>query len=149
MIVFFLNFIFFIITTLSNLITRLIFSVTAYLLVLIIQAFKVPGEVIHGALDQLGDIIKACFEYLLEVLMGAIGSIISSGLDLLKEAVIESVTATGSTMGSLAEKSRDSLDVVMKSLPDILDGLWDMVSTILKDLWDNYMDALGYVTQNA
>ncbi|KAH7576397.1 hypothetical protein JRO89_XS01G0053200 [Xanthoceras sorbifolium] len=123
--------------------------VTAYLLVLIIQAFKVPGEAIHGALDQLGDIIKACFEYFLEVLMEAIGSIISSGLDLLKEAVIESVTATGSTMGSLAEKSRDSLDVVMKSLPDILDGLWEMVSTIFKDLWDNYMDALGYVTQNA
>ncbi|KAK2662732.1 hypothetical protein Ddye_001306 [Dipteronia dyeriana] len=148
MIVFILNFIFCIITALSTLITRLIFSTTAYLLVLIIQAFKVPGEAIHGALEQLGDSIKACFESLLQVLMEAIGSMISYGFDLLKEAVTESIVVTGSTMGGLAEITRNSLDEVIKSLPEIFNGFSEMLSTIVKDLWDNYIDALGYVTQN-
>ncbi|KAJ4728429.1 Anti-sigma-I factor RsgI6 like [Melia azedarach] len=149
MVVFLLKFIFFFISTLSSLITRLIFSATAYLLVLFIQAFKVPGEAIQGALEQLADAIRSCFEYLWEILVEAIGSLISSAFDLFIQAVTESAVSSVSAVSDLAEKTRGSFDGLLKYLPEIFEGVAEFISNIAANLWKNYIDALAYVTENA
>lgn len=141
--------IFFAVNAISNLVSRLIFTVTAYVLVLIIQAFKVPGEAAHGALQQIAEAIKGCFEYLLEMIMEAISSLISSCFDLLTEVVTGSAAVTGSAVGGLVEKARNSFDGLLKDLPELANDFYEMVSTLISDLWNNYKEAVGYVTENA
>lgn len=149
MAVFLLKLIFFAVNALSYLVSRLIFTVTAYLVVLIIQAFKVPGQAAQGALEQVAEAIKGCFEYFLALVMEAISSLISTAFDLLIEAVTGSASVTGSAIGGLVEKTRTSLDELLKDLPDLVDGFSEMISTMLTDLWNNYKDAVGYVTEKA
>ncbi|XVF21325.1 hypothetical protein REPUB_Repub12eG0081300 [Reevesia pubescens] len=149
MLALFLNLIFFVVSTLSNLVTRLIFSATAYIVVLLIHAFKVPGEALQGALEQLAEAIKACFEYFLEMIIELTGSLISSVFDLFIEAVTSSAAISGEAFGTLVEKTRTSLEELLTDLPDIAEGFSEMISTVVTDLWNNCKDALGYVTENA
>ncbi|EOX93812.1 hypothetical protein QQP08_003508 [Theobroma cacao] len=145
----FLKVLFCIVSTISNLVTRLMFSATAYLLVLLIHAFKVPGEALQGALEQLAEAIKACFEYLLELIIELTSSLISSGFDLFIEAVTSSASVSGAAFGTLVEKTRTSLDELLTDIPEIAEGFSEMISTVVADLWNNYKNALGYVTENA
>ncbi|WCJ37939.1 hypothetical protein M5689_019028 [Euphorbia peplus] len=149
MIVFIFRLIFFTINTLSNLISRVILTACAQLLVLFIQAFRVPGQAAHGALQQIGDAIKACFETILELIWEIISSIISSIFDAVIEAIMGSVSVTGSGIGSLVEKTRTSFDDLLKDLPELGQEFSEMVSTLVIDLLNNYKDAFGYVTENA
>ncbi|EEF31287.1 conserved hypothetical protein [Ricinus communis] len=149
MIIFLVKLICFAINTASNLVSRLIFRVTAYLLVLIIQGLRLPGEAAHGALQQIAEAIKTCFEYIMELVMEMISSIISSSFDLLIEAVTGSASFTGSAIGGLVEKARTSFDGLLTDLPELAEEFSGMVSTAVTDLWDNYKDALRYITENA
>ncbi|XVF81244.1 hypothetical protein PTKIN_Ptkin15bG0140100 [Pterospermum kingtungense] len=144
-----LKFLFFVISTLSNLITRLIFSATAYIIVLLIHAFKVPGEALQGALEQLAEAIKSCFEYFLEQIIELTGSIISSVFDLFIEAVTSSASVSAAAFATLVEKTRTSLAELLTGLPEIAEGFSEMVSNMVTDLWNNYKYALEYVTENA
>ncbi|GFZ01863.1 hypothetical protein Acr_15g0004720 [Actinidia rufa] len=150
MVLFLLNIIFLALGTLSNLVFRIIFNVTTYMLVLVIQSFKVPGEVAKGALEQVADVIKLCVEYLVEFAWEAISSLLSALFDLVKEGVFGSVVATGSAIGGLLEHMRNSMDGFLKELiPEVLEGFSEMISTIVTDFWNNYKEAVGYVTENA
>ncbi|XWS47185.1 hypothetical protein CRYUN_Cryun14cG0131600 [Craigia yunnanensis] len=144
-----LKVIFCIVSTLSNLVTRLIFSATAYLLVLLIHAFKVPREALQGALEQLAEAIKACFEYILELIIEQTGSLISSVFDLFIEAVTSFASVSGEAFGTLVEKTRTSLEELLTGLPEIAEGFSEMISNVVTDLWNNYNSALEYVTENA
>ncbi|OMO66025.1 hypothetical protein CCACVL1_21313 [Corchorus capsularis] len=144
-----LKIIFYVVSTLSNLVTRLIFSATAYVVVLLIHAFKVPGEALQGALEQLAEAIKTCFEYLVELIIELTASLISSGFNLIIEAVTSSASVSGTVFGTLVEKTKSSLEELLTGLPEIADGFSEMISTVITDLWNNYKYALGYVTENA
>ncbi|KAF5930649.1 hypothetical protein HYC85_031522 [Camellia sinensis] len=149
MVLFLLNLIFTALSTLSNLITKLIFNATAYLIVLMIQAFKVPGEAFQNGLEQVAELIKSLIEYLVGLAADAISNLILSLFNLVVEGVSGSAAATGLVLGGLVEQTRNSLDGLFKDLPDVLGGFKEMISTIISDLWNNYKEAAGYVTENA
>jgi phage-related protein len=149
MVVFLLKIIFLTISTLSNLVTRVCFTAVASLLVLFIYGFKVPGEAAQGILQQVGEAIKGCLEYILELLIEAIKSLISSVFDALIAGVTGSAAAAGSAAGDLVEKTRTSLQGLLEDLPEVAAGFSEMISTIVSDLWNNFNDALAYVTGNS
>ncbi|KAB2020908.1 hypothetical protein ERO13_D07G096300v2 [Gossypium hirsutum] len=149
MLVLLLKFVFSLVTTLSNLVTRSIFIATAYVLVVLIQAFKVPGEALQVALEKLADAIKVCFEYFFEMIVELMGSLISTVFDSFVDAVTTSASVSGEAVGILVEKTRMSLQELLTGLPEIAEGFSEMVSTVVTDLWNNCMQALGYVTENA
>lgn len=149
MIVTLLNIIFSTLSALSNIFSRIIFSLIAYLFVLIVQAFKVPGEAAKGALEQVAEAIKACLEYVLELLIEVISTIISTLLDSLKEGIVGSAVATVAVIGGIVEATRTSLNGLFENLPDLVESFSEMISTMMLDLWNNYKDAIGYVTENA
>ncbi|KAA8550573.1 hypothetical protein F0562_002257 [Nyssa sinensis] len=141
--------IFMAVSTLSNIISRIIFTATAYLLVLVIQSFKVPGQAIQGALEQLADVIKAFLEYFLELVLEVISTSISGLFDIITEGVSSSAVAAGTAIGGLVELMRTWLDGLLEGLPVAVEGFLEMISTMVTDLWNNYKDAIGYVTENA
>ncbi|KAF3435924.1 hypothetical protein FNV43_RR23016 [Rhamnella rubrinervis] len=148
-VVFLLKIIFFVLTTISNLVARLIFTTTAYLVVLLIHKFKVSGEAVHGALGQVAEMIRAFSEYLMELVMEAMKTIIYSSYDLLKGGVMVSAAAASLAIWDLLEKTRASLDEKLKEFPEALEGFAEMVSTVAVNLWNSCMGALGYVRDNA
>ncbi|KAK9992966.1 hypothetical protein SO802_022669 [Lithocarpus litseifolius] len=148
MVVVILKFIFLAIITLANLTTKLFFTSIANLIVLI-HAFKVPGEALQGALEQVGEALKGCLEYVLELLIEVIKTIISTVFEALINGATGSAAVTGSAIGGLVEKTRTSFEGLLNDFPEIIEGFSEMVSTVVSDLWNNYKDALGYVTENA
>lgn len=148
MAVFLLKFIFFIVSTISNLISRLIFSTTAHVLVQLLQAFKVPGERTQNALEQVRNVVQGCIEYLVDLAMNVTTSIISFIFDLLKEGISSSSVATVSAITGLMEITKNSLDGLLKDVPEVLKAFTEMISTIVTDLLNNCKDAIGYVAEN-
>lgn len=146
MVLFLLKIIFLALTTVSNLISRVIFNVAAGLVLLLIQGLKVPGEAAKGAMEQF----KSSAEYLVEFVLEIISTVISSLFDLVKDGVLGSLSATGSAIGGLLEQTRDSMESLVKEVvSEVLEGFSEMVSTIVADLWNNYKAAVGYVAKNA
>ncbi|KAG5512697.1 hypothetical protein RHGRI_038880 [Rhododendron griersonianum] len=144
MVLFLLKIIFLAVTTLSNIVFRIIFT-TAASLILLIQGLKVPGEAAKGGLEQVADLIKSCAEYLAEFAFEVLSSVASAVFDVVKEGVLGYVSATGSAIGGLMEQTRNSIDGLVKELvSEVLGGFSEMVSTIVADLWNNYKDAVGY-----
>ncbi|PRQ25432.1 hypothetical protein RchiOBHm_Chr6g0283621 [Rosa chinensis] len=148
MALFLLKLIFFAVSLVSNLVSRLIFSTIAHLLVLLIHGFKLPGQAIHGGLGQVSEAIKSCLEYFLGLIMEAISALISTFFDYLIESVTGSAAVTTSTIWDLLEKTKTSLDA-LKSFQEAFEGLPEMIFNIVMDLWNNFKDALGYVVENA
>ncbi|GMI85683.1 hypothetical protein HRI_002237600 [Hibiscus trionum] len=144
-----LKLVFSIVSTLANLVTWSIFTATAYCVVLLINAFKVPGEALHVALEKLAEAIRTCLEYFLDLVVELTGSLISSGFKLLIDTVTSSASSSGAAFGELVEKTRTSLQELLTDLPEIAEGFSEMVSTVVRDLWKNCMEAMGYVTGNA
>lgn len=148
MLIFLLKFILLAISLSLNLIFKLIFSAAAYILVFVIQAFKVPGDAIQIALDQFGNLIRTCVEYLVELVTEAVSILISSFFDLLRDWILESITATGSSIRELMDSARTSFVAFLDDIPDLVEGFAEMIAAALNDLWNNYKDAAGFVTEN-
>ncbi|KAL2508220.1 uncharacterized protein Fot_31891 [Forsythia ovata] len=148
MVVFLLKFIFFIVSTISNLISRLIFTTTAHVLVQLIQAFKVPGECTQSMLEHVRNVVQGCLEYFVNLAINVTTSIISSLFDLLKEGISSSSVAMALAVAGLMEKTKTSLDELLKDLPEVLGAFTEMIGTIVTDLLNNCKDAIGYVTEN-
>ncbi|KAL4571882.1 hypothetical protein LXL04_018649 [Taraxacum kok-saghyz] len=146
---FLINIIFSTITLTSNFLSYLIFNLTAQLLVIAIRGLKVPGEALQGGMEQIAGLIKTCLEYLFEIAMEVISEIVGLAFDLVKECVFGSVAATGAAAGGLLEKMRSGFDVVVEEIPAMMEGVMEMVTTMVTDLWNNYMEAQSYVTENA
>ncbi|KAG5514831.1 hypothetical protein RHGRI_036022 [Rhododendron griersonianum] len=145
MVLFLLKIIFLAVTTLSNIVSRIIFTTAASFVCLLIQGLKVPGEAAKGGLEQVADLIKSCAEYLAEFAFEVVSSVVSAVFDVVKEGLLGSVSATGSAIGGLMEQTRNSIDGLVKELvSEVLGGFSEMVSTIVADLWNNYKDAVGY-----
>ncbi|CAB4291185.1 unnamed protein product [Prunus armeniaca] len=149
MVVFLLKLFFFALSFISNLVSWLIFSGTAHILVLLIHGFRGPGQAIHGTLQQVTEVIKSCSEYFVGLLMEAISALISTIFDYLKEILTGSAVVTTSAIGDLMEKTKTSLDGLLTDVPEVSEGLSEMVFTIVADLWNNCKDAFGYVAENA
>ncbi|KAJ6710977.1 F21O3.2 PROTEIN [Salix koriyanagi] len=144
------EFIFLAITALSSLVFRLIFSATAYLLVLIIQGCRLPSQAVQGGLQLIADATRACFELVLEFIVEKISSSTAAAFDLLIEGISASAALTGSALEGLVEKTRNSLHGVLEnSLSQLAEDFGEMISAIMTALWNNYKDAVRYFTENA
>lgn len=148
MVLLLLNLVFLVLSMLLNVVSRLIFTAAAHLLVLTIQAFKLPGQAIQGALEQLGNVIRACLEYLVELGIEATTALISSLFDLIKDGVSGSAAATGSAIGGLMENTRASFDSLIKDFPEVFEGFTELLATAATDQWNNCKDAIGYILEN-
>lgn len=135
-------------STLSYFLSRLIFSTTAYLVVFVIQVLKVPGENAKGLLGQLAEVLKGALQYVLELMVEVITKIISTSFDLLKGGAVGSASVVGSAIMGLVEQTRDSLGGLLKDLPELFQGLYEMISTIATDMFNNCKDAIEYVKEN-
>ncbi|KAK9055629.1 hypothetical protein SSX86_026714 [Deinandra increscens subsp. villosa] len=129
-----INIIFSAITLIANLLSRLLFTVTAFLLVIAIQGLKVPGEALQSAMEQIGGLIRSCVEYLLEIILEVISEIVGFVFDLVKETVFGSVAATGAAVGGLVEKTRSGFDGLTEEIPAVVEGAVEMVTTMLTNL---------------
>ncbi|KAB2602178.1 hypothetical protein D8674_003183 [Pyrus ussuriensis x Pyrus communis] len=152
MVVFLLKLIFFALSFILNLVTRLILSTMAHLLMLLIQGLRAPGQGIHGTLQLVIEVIRSCSEYFVGLVMEAISAIISTFFDFLKGSVAGSAGVTISAVVELVERTKttlESLDGLLTDYPEISEGFFEMVYSIVNDMWNNYKDAFGYVTENA
>ncbi|KVI01336.1 hypothetical protein Ccrd_020403 [Cynara cardunculus var. scolymus] len=139
-----INLIFSTIIMLSNLLSHLIFNTTAYLLVIAIQGLRVPGEALQSAMEQIADLIRTCIGYVLEVVMEVISEIVGLVFDLVKEGVFGSVSATGAATVGVVEKMKSGFDGLTEEIPAVVEGVVEMVTTVVSDLWNNYMNAQNY-----
>lgn len=149
MLVLLLKLITFIVATLWSLLTRLIFNSIAHTIVLLIQGLKSSGEGSLGIFQYVAEIIKACFEFILQLIIESINSILSSMFDVLKDTITGSVSATGSMAAEIAEKLKTSFEESLKHLPELFEEVLDLMSNMVTELWNNYKEAVGYVTENA
>lgn len=139
----------FIVVTIWSLVIRLIFNTIAYTIVLLIQGLKGSGEGTLGIFQQVAEVIRACFEFFLQFIVDSINSIVSSVFDVLKDTILGSMAATGSVATELGEKLKDSFEEYLKQVPELFEELSDMMSNMVAELWNNYKEAVGYVTENA
>ncbi|GAA0162704.1 hypothetical protein LIER_18737 [Lithospermum erythrorhizon] len=149
MLILLLKLIAFSLTSFSNLVSSLVFTATSQFLVLIIQGFRVPGQAFQGILLQLGEIIRNCLQYLLELIVDAASGVISSLFDHFVEGVSESTTSFASSIMELVEKSRTSFEGWFDDIPEYAQVIIDMIYNMLQSLWENYKGALGYIFENA
>lgn len=101
------------------------------------------------AIEQLSEGIKSFTESFFVSLVEVIGNFFSTLFDLIKEGISVSADAIGSALGVLMEQTGNSVVGLLKGLALVFEGFAGMVSTIITDLWNNLMDATGYVTKNA
>ncbi|GLT28138.1 hypothetical protein SLA2020_030920 [Shorea laevis] len=148
MIVLFFDAIFFLFTTLSSILARL-FGFSIYLFVQAIQVFKVPGETIQGGLEQVAEFIKTCFEFVFGIIIEIISAIASALLDHVKEAIKGSAAEMVSKVVDLMENTRNSLDGLLKDLPEIGESFLQMIQTVIETLWDGYKDSVKYLIGSA
>lgn len=136
------------ISNVSYFVSRFIFSGIACLLVMLIKAFKVPGENAKGLMEHVAEAIKGVLEFVVGAAVDAISAAISTSFDLVKDGAAGSAVLLGSTLAGLLEQTRGSLEGVFKDLPELGEGFKDMVTTIAYDLMSNYKEALAYFTEN-
>ncbi|CAJ2670106.1 unnamed protein product [Trifolium pratense] len=139
----------FVVITLWSLLTRLIFNTIAYTIVLLIQGLRTSGEGSLGIFQQLADIIRTCFEFILQIIIDSMSSIVSLAFDVLKDIITGSVSATGSIAAGLAEKLKTSFEESFEQVPELFGELSEMMSNMVTELWNNCMEAVEYVTGNA
>ncbi|KAJ8428627.1 hypothetical protein Cgig2_015745 [Carnegiea gigantea] len=136
--------IFCVISMISNIITRLIFSTTAYLIVLLIHALKVPGEATKGILEQAAGALRSALEYMLGTIMEVISTSISSIIHAIKDGIIESIVNGKSALAELVDQTKSSFEGLLKDVvPEIVQGFSEMATNIVSDLWNNYIEAIG------
>ncbi|KAK4440507.1 hypothetical protein Salat_0385600 [Sesamum alatum] len=143
-----LKLVFLVMSTLSNLLTRLIFNAAAHVLVQMIQALKVPGEGSQRLLDQVRSMITKMLEYLSDLMIQAVSKVLSSLFDVVKEGVLSSSSGLAAAVAGLVEKSRTSLNDAVEDVPEVLEAFREMVAKIATDFWNNCNEAVTYVTQN-
>ena len=73
---------------------------------------------------------------------------ISTGFGVVKQAVFESGGFTRELVAGLVEKMSTWIGKMMEDLPEILEGLRELISTIVTDFWKNYVEAIVYVKEN-
>ncbi|EYU39225.1 hypothetical protein MIMGU_mgv1a026702mg [Erythranthe guttata] len=143
-----LKIVFFVFSGLWNLITRLVFTGGAHVLVKMIQALKVPGEGSQRVIEQIKSMVKTFLKYSLEFVLKVIGNILSSLFDVFKEGVSSSSTGLANAVSGLVEKSRTSFDDAVKEIPELVNAFSEMVAKIVADLWKNGNDALAFITEH-
>lgn len=141
--------IFAIINTFCNVITKVIFSTTAYFVVLIIHAFKVPGEATKGILEEAAGALRSFIEYAFELIIEVIKYILFAIFDKIKDGIIESIVSGSSALGEIIEQTKNSFEGLLNDVPEIIQGFSEMIVTMISDFLSNSMGALGIVQENA
>lgn len=118
---------------------------SACVFVLMIQALKVPADVIQTGLLAVRDTFKACLECLLNLMLPVLSEAASSFIDLIKTSLKDG----SSTMEEVIEKLRISSADLSKELLQVFEGLQQLFCKIVEGLLKNYVDAIKYVLQNA
>ncbi|OVA05641.1 hypothetical protein BVC80_7953g5 [Macleaya cordata] len=140
---------FYAVSSFINIISLIIFSGAARLLVLVIHGLKIPGEGVHNLLEIVANFVKSLFEYLFEFLMEMISNLVSTVLDLVKDAVFGSISSAGGSIMELIEKTKTALEgLSSEDFSSVVEGFSDMIWSVVTGLWENYKGALGYVKEN-
>ncbi|WMV46819.1 hypothetical protein MTR67_040204 [Solanum verrucosum] len=114
-----------------------------------IQALKIPGEVIQTGLQALGDAIKGCLKCLLNLLLQVLSDAASSLFDLLWKRIVEGSSTMFITMEEVIANLRILSAELSKDLVQVFEGLQQMLCKIVEDLLKHYVDAVKYILQNA
>ncbi|XP_069144806.1 uncharacterized protein [Solanum lycopersicum] len=117
--------------------------------VLMIQALKIPGEVIQAGLIALGDAIKSCLKCLLSHLLQVLSDAASSLFDLLWERIVEGSSAMSTATEEVIANLRILSAELSKDMVQVSEGLQQMFCKIVEYLLKHYVDAVKYVLQNA
>lgn len=107
------------------------------------------GGATKGIIEQAAEAIKSVLEYVLGLIIDMISTIISFIFDTIKGVVIESIVSGSSAVADLADKTKTSLEGLLNDVPEIVERFSEMVTKMISDLWNNCMEALGYVQENA
>ena len=137
------------INLITHIITKAIFSTAAYFVVLLIQAFKVPGEATKGILEQAADAFRTILEKLFDIIIEVISSILSTFFNVIKDGIIDSIVSGSSAIGDLIEQTKNAFEGLLNDVPEITQGFVEMVSNLISDVLNNCMEALGYIQENA
>lgn len=149
MVLLFLNTVFSMLGTFFCCIIHLFLCTSACAFVLMIQALKIPGEVIQTGLQALGDAIKGCLKCLLNLLLQVLSDAVSSLFDLLWKRIAEGSSTTFITMEEVIANLRILSAELSKDLVQVFEGLQQMFCKIVEDLLKHYVDAVKYALQNA
>lgn len=114
-----------------------------------IQALKIPGEVIQAGLIALGDAIKSCLKCLLSHLLQVLSDAASSLFDLLWERIVEGSSAMSTATEEVIANLRILSAELSKDMVQVSEGLQQMFCKIVEYLLKHYVDAVKYVLQNA
>ncbi|KZV25718.1 hypothetical protein F511_04779 [Dorcoceras hygrometricum] len=109
---------------------------------------RLQGEGSQIVLEQVRDMIRASLQYMLGFLIQEIITIISSLFGLVKDEISNISSGMASASVGLIEKLRTSFYGAV-DFPEALNAFLQMIGEILKGLWKNCMDAVGYVAENA
>ncbi|KAK4270180.1 hypothetical protein QN277_023254 [Acacia crassicarpa] len=148
MLILLLRFIILCVVTLWSIITRIIFSSVAQLVVVLIQGLKLPGEAAQGGFQQGAEAIRGIFEFLLSFLVETLTFVVTTVFDVLKEVVFGSVDVLVQGLMTLSETLKSSLEASVEYVSEMSGEIADMVTSMVEELWNNYKDAVGYVVEN-
>ncbi|KAK9757206.1 hypothetical protein RND81_01G148000 [Saponaria officinalis] len=143
------NLVYYTINTITNVITKVIFSTTAYFFVVMFQAFKVPGEATKGILERVAEFIRWTLEYTFEVIIDVISTLIVTIIEKIKDGIVEIIVSGSSATGNIIDQTKSSLEGLIKDVSEIIQGFAEMIFTLVYDLWNNYFEAIDYVKENA
>lgn len=149
MVLLLLKLVFFVVSVLSDLVTRVIFATAAHVLVQMIQLITAPGKNSLWLLEQVRDVIKTCLEYLVQLVIHVISTLISSLFDAVKEGVLNSSSGVASVVAELLVKLRTSLEEAVQQIPEVMDAFAQMIGKVVADALNNCNAAIAYVSEKA
>lgn len=80
--------------------------------------------------------------------MEAMNFMVTKAFDVVKESVTGSMGVTGFVINGVAEKMKNSFEESLNYLAEFSEEISGMVTKMATELWNNFNDAVGYVTQN-
>lgn len=132
----------FVVVTLWSVLTCIIFNTIAFTFGLLLQSLKGSSEGTLGIFQIFSESIKACFEFILQLVFKLLSSVASKVFDIVIEKVTESLATSLTTSTELLEKLKTALDEpVNEILPKVFEELFNMAIMIVKELWKNYNGA--------
>uniref|UniRef100_A0A803LNJ3 Uncharacterized protein n=1 Tax=Chenopodium quinoa TaxID=63459 RepID=A0A803LNJ3_CHEQI len=109
----------------------------------------VPGEATKGILEQAADAFRSVLESVFGFIIEVIITIISTIFDKIKDGIIESIVSGSSALGEMMDQTKNSFEGLLNDVPEIIQGFSEMIVTMITDLLNNSMEALGIVQENA
>lgn len=101
-------------------------------------------------LEQVAAMIKGYMKVFIEqIVYEVLMSLMFNGFDVVKQAVMGSGGFTKEVVAGVVEQMSSWIGKMMEDVPEIMEGVKEVISTVMIDLWKNYVEAVVYVKENA